>query len=70
MMLTRVTPASQLPELLRIDECAAWLDCGSATVRGMVQRGELPSIRLGRLLRIPRAGLLAMVGARAIDVAS
>lgn len=39
--------------LLDVKETASVLGCGRTHVYGMVQRGELPAIKLGRLTRIP-----------------
>jgi excisionase family DNA binding protein len=57
--ITRITPRSDWPELLRVEEAATLLDISRGVAYDLVRRGELPSIRLGRLLRIPRSGLIA-----------
>jgi excisionase family DNA binding protein len=62
MMITRHTPLDQLPELLRASEAAIWLDTSSGIVYTMARTGELSSVRLGRLLRIPREALAQLVG--------
>ena len=49
--------------LLDVNEVASLLGCGRTYVYGMIQRKELPVIKLGRLTRIP-AGSLADVVAR------
>ena len=59
--ISRLTPISELPELVRADEAAAWLDCSTGCVYTMAASGQLASVRLGRLLRIPRAALAAML---------
>jgi excisionase family DNA binding protein len=59
--ITRRTPLADLPEFLRIEETATVLDCGKGVVYAMVRTGELASVRLGRLLRIPREALEQMV---------
>jgi excisionase family DNA binding protein len=46
-----------LPELLRAEEAARYLGISKGLVYEMVKRHELPSTKLGRLLRIPRSGL-------------
>lgn len=58
--ISRLTALKDLPELLRVPEVAAFYDCSTYAVREMVRRNELPSIRLGRLLRIKRDGLVAV----------
>ena len=39
--------------LLDVKEVASVLGCGRTYVYGMIQRGELPVVKLGRLTRIP-----------------
>lgn len=41
-----------LPRLLNAQEVAAALNMGLSTVYMLVERGELPSIRIGRSVRI------------------
>ena len=43
--------------LLRIPEAAARLGLGRSTVYELVQRGELPVVRVGRAVRVPLAAL-------------
>jgi len=57
MTITRHTPLADLPELLRVEEAAAWLGISRGLAYGLAQRGDLPVIRLGRLVRIRREGL-------------
>lgn len=59
--ITRCTPIANLPELLSVDEAATWLGISRGLVYEMVRSAALPSCRLGRLVRIPRAALAAMV---------
>jgi excisionase family DNA binding protein len=62
--ITRLTPLDQLPALLRVGETASVLDCGKGLVYELIRRGELESIRLGRLLRVPRAAVIRRIDAR------
>ena len=39
--------------LLSVNEVASVLGCGRTYVYGMIQRGELPVVKLGRLTRVP-----------------
>ena len=55
--ITRLTALADLPELLRVEEAAAWLDVSRGLVFEMCRRGDLPSVRLGRLVRVRRDGL-------------
>ena len=60
-VITRHTPLSELPELLRAEEVASYLGVGRGVIYAMARAGELPSVRLGRLLRIRRDGLASAV---------
>jgi excisionase family DNA binding protein len=55
--ITRTTPVNELPELLRVEEAATFLGVSRGLIYEMVKRQELPSLKLGRLLRIKREGL-------------
>ncbi len=61
--ITRLTPLSDLPELLRVEEAAKYLGIGRGLAYELARRGDLPSVRLGRLLRIKREGLDATLKA-------
>ncbi|MGH7642549.1 MAG: helix-turn-helix domain-containing protein [Candidatus Dormibacteria bacterium] len=43
--------------LLDVQEAASMLGCHRTFLYGMIQRGELPVVKLGRLTRIPAAAL-------------
>ena len=43
--------------LLNVNEVASLLGCGRTYVYGMIQRGELPVVKLGRLTRVPASEL-------------
>ena len=49
------------PALLRATEAAELLGVGRATVYEWMAKGLLPSIRLGRSVRIPEGALHAMI---------
>jgi excisionase family DNA binding protein len=51
-------PLAQLPELLKVREAAAILRVGRNQLYAAVARGEVPAIRIGRTIRIPKAALL------------
>lgn len=59
LVINRHTPLSDLPELLRVPEVAAWMDANVSTVYGAIASGALPHVRLGRLVRVPRTALQA-----------
>ena len=50
--------------LLRVEEVARMLGIGRSTVFEMIGRHELPVLRIGRLVRIPRHALDEWVAAR------
>lgn len=51
-------------ELLRVEEVQAILGIGRSKVYEMVAQGELPTIRLGRLVRVPRGELARWIERR------
>lgn len=51
-----------LKPMLKVQEVAHLLGVNHKTVRERVDKGEIPSVRLGRVLRIPTAGLRPMLG--------
>lgn len=58
---TAATVAPALKVLVSVDEAAALLSVGRTTVYELVMRGEIPSLKLGRVRRIPVLGLQAYV---------
>ena len=50
-------PLAQLPEVLTVREVAAILRVGRNQLYQAVARGELPAVRIGRTIRIPKAAL-------------
>jgi excisionase family DNA binding protein len=48
-------------ELLSPDEVVARLRVGRHQVYALIRRGELPAVRVGKLLRIPAAVVLEFV---------
>ena len=51
-----------LPLLLTIVRSAEVLDVSESTVHRMVKRGQLPTVRVGRSVRIPRHAVLELCG--------
>jgi excisionase family DNA binding protein len=51
--------------LLRIDEVAALIGVSRTTAYALVNRGEIPSVRIGGLLRIPNDALRKLIEERA-----
>jgi len=59
--VNRLTPIDALPEYLRPEEAAAVLGISKGLVYELARRGDLPSRKFGRLLRIPRHAVAAGV---------
>ena len=57
--LARAAACRELPEIATVEEVAAWLRIGAATVRRLVKLGELPGAKLGRRIWFSRALLVA-----------
>ena len=65
MSLRRLTTVDDL--LLRREEAAKTLRIGLTKLNEMIQRHELPVIRIGRATRIPASGVRAWVERQLID---
>jgi excisionase family DNA binding protein len=50
--------------MLTPEQVADELQVGRSKVYGMLARGEIPSVKLGRLIRVPRALLEAWIADR------
>lgn len=64
--------AEESREVLHVEEVARMLDISRTSAYEAITRGQLPSIRLGRRLRVPRAALerLLLEGTERTDDAS
>ena len=70
LTITRGMSIDELPALLRAGECAVLLDCSISVVYKLIRDGRLEHRKLGRLTRVPRSSLAALIdGARPADVA-
>jgi excisionase family DNA binding protein len=49
-----------LPDLVTVNDTAAWLGCSVVTVRRLIRAGTLTRVKVGRLDRIPRTALERM----------
>jgi excisionase family DNA binding protein len=54
--------APEEDELLTVDEVATLLKINSQTVRNRIDAGDLPSVRLGRRVRVQRSVLEQLIG--------
>jgi excisionase family DNA binding protein len=52
---------SNLPDVLTVDQAARFLGIGRNSAYEAVRRGELPHIKVGRSIRVSRAGLKRML---------
>jgi excisionase family DNA binding protein len=51
----------QAPDILTVPEAASLLRVGKGSVYESCRRGELPSVRIGRRLLIPKAALMRLL---------
>jgi len=51
--------------LLTVKEAAAFLRIGRNTCYELIRQGQLPHVRLGRLIRVPRLGLESWIARQA-----
>jgi len=54
-----------LPDVLTPTEAAQVLRLGRGSVYEAIRRGDVPSVRIGRRLLVPKAGLLRLLGSKA-----
>lgn len=59
---------ADLPDLATVDEVREVLPIGRDAVYAAVRSGELPSIRIGRRVLVPRAGLERLIEEAVADV--
>ncbi|GAB4327239.1 MAG: hypothetical protein Kow0010_10730 [Dehalococcoidia bacterium] len=58
-------PAPPGALLVSVSEARIMLGVGNGTIQKLLRDGDLPVVRIGRSLRIPREALEAFVAARA-----
>jgi len=61
-MVIHVTNKVQLRLTLTADEVAEILGIGRSAVYESIRRGDLPALRFGRRIVVPRAALLRLLG--------
>lgn len=62
MTVGELRQADQLPPTLTVEEAGQLLGISRRSAYRAVERGEIPSLRLGRLLRVPTVKLLDLIG--------
>jgi len=55
--ISRQTPLSDLPEFLTPDEFRAYVGIGRSTMYDLLRREEIPHVKFGRCIRIPKSAL-------------
>ncbi len=60
--ISRTTPVDALPELLTPEEFRTEAGLGRATTYELIRSGQIPSVRFGRAIRVPKSALLARDG--------
>ncbi len=69
MDLQEHTPRfDDLPDLLTVPEVATLLRIGRGKAYSLVRQGDLPSLKLGRTLRIPKSAVERLAGVDAISL--
>jgi excisionase family DNA binding protein len=53
--INRRTSFENLPEYLTVDECRTYLGLSRGLCYDLLKRGELPSVKFGKLIRVPKA---------------
>lgn len=56
----------EMPKVLTVTEAARLLRVGRSTAYVMVRRGDIPVVRLGRRLLVPRDALIKLLEAGTI----
>lgn len=62
-----ITPDTEQPILLYVTEAAKMLALSRARVYQMVASGELPHVRFGKAVRVPRAALLRYIERQTVN---
>lgn len=60
-VLNAIEPGDIAPQVWTIEEAAALLGVGRTTAYGAARAGQIPAIRVGRRLVVPRAALAALL---------
>jgi excisionase family DNA binding protein len=62
-----VNPSDNLPAVLTVEEAAQVLRIGRGAAYEGVRAGEIPAVRIGRTIRVPRSRLLALIDGDALE---
>jgi excisionase family DNA binding protein len=53
---------SEMPRVLTVEQAASWLAISRSAAYRAVRTGELPSLRVGKRILVPRGRLLELLG--------
>lgn len=56
-LIDRQTPLEALPEFLSPDEFREYVGISRSTVYDLLRRAEIPHVKFGRCIRIPKSAL-------------
>jgi len=62
--VSRSTSLDQLPEFLTPDEFRAYVGIGRSTMYDLLRREEIPYMKFGRCIRIPKSALSVAAGVK------
>ncbi len=62
--ITRSTPYDDLPEFLTPDEFRAYIGIGRSTMYDLLRREDVPHVKFGRCIRIPKTALTLAAGVK------
>jgi excisionase family DNA binding protein len=65
-----VSALADMPAVLTVEEAAAHLRIGRSAAYAAARSGDLPVIRIGRVLRVPRQRLAELLGETTPDALS
>ena len=54
----RLPRYEDLPDLCTVKQAGAYLQTGRNTTYDLIARGVIPSVRFGKLIRVPKSSLL------------
>jgi len=60
--IDRRMPIAELPEFLSPEEFMAYIALSRSTVYDLLRRDEIPHVKFGRCIRIPKSALVTWAG--------
>jgi len=65
--MTKTKPPPAEGRFLTVSEAATRLQISAKTIRRLIDRGDLPALRIGHLIRIPEESFESFLKARQIN---